>query len=124
MKSNLKSRTHHVLELGKQFQNQKEFRESSYTDFEFARRQGLLNKIFPKRKIYKPKDYWNNEISILKEAIKYYSKSELCSANQVCYLIANKNFPGLLDDFYGVKVNGKKLVNSIIWINRKNIFNT
>jgi hypothetical protein len=118
----MKTKNHQVVELGKQFQNQKEFRESTYSNFEYARRNRLLNKIFPNRKTYKPKDYWNNEISILKEAIKYNSKTELHDANQVCYLNANKLFPGLLDDFYGVEVNGKKLVNSIKWIIQTNFF--
>ena len=96
----------------KRFKEQRELRVESFKIFDFAREKTPLGKIQTSRKKYKPKDYWNNEISILKEAIKYSGLRELSQNNQMCYNSANKNFPGLLRDFYGVREEGVVFVNT------------
>lgn len=115
MKTQLPSASHLSRSSVRRFMEKRELRSKSYLDFN----QPVFNlkmervKTFPFKE---SKNIWKNEIAILKEAINYRSMPELKQCNQKCFNSAKFYFPGLLEDFYGVELDGKPLVNTRKWI--------
>ena len=115
MKAQLSSASHLSRSSVRRFKEKRELRSKSYLDFNqpvFDLKMGRA-KTFP---VKEGKNFWKNEIAILREAINYSSMHELKQSKQKCFNNAKFYFPGLLEDFYCVELDGKPLVNTRKWI--------
>jgi hypothetical protein len=115
MKAHLSTASHLSRSSVRRFKQKRELRSKSYLDFN----QPVFDLKMERAKTFpfkEGKNFWKYEIAILREAIKYRSIPELKQSNQKCFNSAKFYFPGLLEDFYGLELNGKPLVNTRKWI--------
>jgi hypothetical protein len=93
------------------FPNPRQFSLKYPNLWNFLRSKGLLDDVFPNRKLYKNDGYWTPE-TISQEASKYNTKTEFLRSNQVAYKkavelgILNDLIP--IDGRYGSSGNKKK----------------
>ena len=73
--------------LAVKFPNPRQFSLKYPNLWNFLRGKGLVDVVFPNRKIYRPDGYWTPE-TIAQEAGKYNTKSEFHDNNQVAYMKA------------------------------------
>jgi hypothetical protein len=103
--------------LAVKFTNPRQFSLKYPNLWNFLRKKGLVDVVFPNRKIYRPDGYWTPE-TIAQEASKYNTKSEFHDNNQVAYLKAIEL--GIINDLFphksDTKVGAKK-----IWTLEKSI---
>ena len=90
--------------LAVKYPNPRQFALKHKPLYYFLRGQGLMDTVFPKRKLYKPDGYWTPE-TIGQEASKYDSKSDFYNNNQVAYNRAVEF--GILNDLFPFRSNAK-----------------
>ena len=86
------------------FPNPRQFSLKYPNLWNFLRGKGLVDVVFPNRKVYKPDGYWNS-VNTAEEASKYNSKIEFYKGNQVAY---NKAVElGILNDLFPFRSTSK-----------------
>lgn len=85
------------------FPNPRQFALKYPKLWNFLRGQGLVDEVFPNRKLYKPEGYWTPE-TVGQEATKYGSKVEFMRGNQMAFKKAVEF--GILNTLFPIDMRG------------------
>jgi hypothetical protein len=94
-----------ILKLTPKFKNPRQFSLEYPTYYNFLRKNGLMDKAFPKRQKYNPDGYWDFD-TISKAAEDYVSSGDFYNGNQLAYKKAKEL--GILKDLFPERKKGHR----------------